>query len=338
MADKIASFEEYKNKEAAKQDKKIENPLEQARKEEPVKKPEPSVNVPVSQETLEIEIEDPFKFLDENEREEYIIERQKERNRERKKEAIENASTDSQRAPAKKEARHSAEERNTENRESVRGEKHGEQPHEEKHREQIQAEKSAEQDSGVRPHKKEETPEERLRRRHSERIREDFRREEPIMPEEPHKNPSVREQVEEVYDEPEQEPYEDEEPEGGINMELVVRIASILTGIVILAFIAMLVKTKVYDQYLAPDPDEAEVAVSALPAGYTEKNDIVTVSGASSLNLRSVPSTESKETVIATVNEGTELKRIAVSEDGSWALLDYNGQQLYGAMKYLKEN
>ena len=122
-------------------------------------------------------------------------------------------------------------------------------------------------------------------------------------------------------------------------MNLVVRVGSILTGIVILVVIGMVLKVKVFDRYFAPDPDEAasQVVAVAIPAGYTEKNDTVVVSGASSLNLRSVPSTGSDDSIVAKADEGTELKRIAVSDDGSWALVDYQGQQLYGSMKYLKE-
>ncbi len=343
MADKIASFEEYKNKELARQDKNDDYPAEQIKKEEPARKPAPPVKEPVSQQTMEIEIEDPFKFLDEKEREEYIIERQKERRMERKKEALEGAKSESRADDPRKDSVSTAHERP----ESSAREKSASSAHERpapashekpvEHREEVRKEEARKESEYQRKprredsesisqaeesHKKEESPEERLRRRHSERIREDFKREEPI---------------ETRYEEPEEEPYEEEEQEGGINMELVVRIASILTGIIILAFIGMLVKTKIYDPYMAPDPDEAAVVTVALPEGYTEKNDTVVVSGASSLNLRSVPSTESKETVVATVSEGTELTRVAVSDEGSWALVEYNGQQLYGAMKYLKE-
>ena len=101
----------------------------------------------------------------------------------------------------------------------------------------------------------------------------------------------------------------------------------------------MVLKVKVYDRYLAPDPDEAPVTAvaTALPAGFIEKNDTVVVTGASTLNIRSVPSSESKETEVGMVPEGDELKRIAVSEDGSWALVEVDGQQVYASMKYLKE-
>ncbi len=150
----------------------------------------------------------------------------------------------------------------------------------------------------------------------------------------------VEEDYEEEYDEEDyedaEEDEEDEEDEerGGITPELLVRIASIITGVFILVMIAFAVKVKVFDKYLN-DPDEQQTEVTALPTGFVEKNDTVTVSGASSLNLRSGPSTDSAK--IGTVDEGTQLKRIAVAEDGSWALVEYEGQQVYASMKYLKE-
>ena len=139
---------------------------------------------------------------------------------------------------------------------------------------------------------------------------------------------------EEEYDD--EEYSDEEESEGGVNMDLVVRIASVITGLIILLFIALTLKIKVYDRYFAPDPDDTQVVAMALPEGYTAKDDVVVVTGASSLNLRSVPSTDSDEYIAAKADQGTELKRIAVSEDGNWAIVEYNGQQLYGYMTYLK--
>ena len=164
-------------------------------------------------------------------------------------------------------------------------------------------------------------------------------------PSEPRRRPP-REQYEpeddQDYDEEydgDEEYYEEEGDDADASMKLVVRVASIITGVVILVFIAMLLKVKVYDRYLAPDPDEAPAAsvAVAIPAGFVEKNDTVVVTGASTLNIRSVPSSASSETVVGMVPEGDELKRIAVSEDGSWALVEVDGQQVYASMKYLKE-
>jgi uncharacterized protein YgiM (DUF1202 family) len=230
LADKITNIEDYRKRDVKQNIDEKPEPIKEQRPKEPVTQ-DTQIGKPVTQETMEIEIEDPFKFLNEEEREEYIHERQK------------------------------AEE----------AEQHGEDADDE--------------------------------------------------------------YDEEEYDD---EEYSDEEESGrGVNMELVVRIASIITGIVILLFIAMVVKTKVFDRYLAKDPDEVQTVVSAVPAGFTEKNDTVVVSGASSLNLRSGPDTSS--TIITAVNEGTELKRIALAEDGHWALVEYEGQQVYASMKYLKE-
>ncbi len=190
----------------------------------------------------------------------------------------------------------------------------------------------------------ESAPKEQERDREEERPRPEERRK---RPSEPRRRPP-REQFEpeddqdydEEYDGDEEYYEEDEEgDDGDATMKLVVRIASVITGVVILVFIAMLLKVKVYDRYLAPDPDEAPAAsvAVAIPAGFVEKNDTVVVTGASTLNIRSVPSSASSETVVGMVPEGDELKRIAVSEDGSWALVEVDGQQVYASMKYLKE-
>ena len=138
---------------------------------------------------------------------------------------------------------------------------------------------------------------------------------------------------EETYDEDEE--YEEEDTaDNSFPIELFIRISSIITGIVILAFLAIVVKVKVFDRYFAKDPDEIQTEAPALPAGYTEKNDTVKVT-AKSLNLRTVASSESDATIVTAVPEGTELKRIAVSEDGKWALVEYNGTWVYASMKYL---
>ena len=89
---------------------------------------------------------------------------------------------------------------------------------------------------------------------------------------------------------------------------------------------------EIIDKYLK-DPDEQQTVVTAIPDGYRETNDTVTTT--TDLNLRSVPSSAEKTTIKAVAPKGTSLKRIAVSEDGSWALVEYEGQQLYGSMKYL---
>ncbi len=134
-------------------------------------------------------------------------------------------------------------------------------------------------------------------------------------------------------DEEEEDDEEDDDEGTSISPEFLVRVASIITGVFILAMIAFVVKVKVIDRFIG-DPDTQQTAVAALPAGYNETNDTVVVT-AQSLNLRTVPSTESDSYIAAKVSNGTSLKRIAVSNDGNWALVEYNGQQLYGSMKYL---
>lgn len=271
MSDKIASFEDYVKRDASNEHKEADAQAKPSATSSDVTEKEnfTSSKEPVSQETMEIEIEDPYQFLNADEREEYIRQRQKDNEEQKRKESARRAAENS--APKKPEPR----------------------------------------SDEVRPRPE---PRPAPRRKYEE----------------------PDEEYDEDYDD---EEYQDEGDEGGVNMNLVVRVGSILTGIVILVVIGMVLKVKVFDRYFAPDPDEAtaQQVAMAIPAGYTEKNDTVVVSGASSLNLRSVPSTGSDDTIVAKADEGTELKRIAVSDDGSWALVDYQGQQLYGSMKYLKE-
>ncbi len=268
MSDKIASFEDYVKRDASNEHKEAEPEVKPAATSSDVTEKDTfaSSKEPVSQETMEIEIEDPYQFLNADEREEYIRQRQKDEQEQKRKESVRRAAEDSARKNP--------------------------QPDREE----------------VRPTR------EPVRRRKYEEPDEEY---------------------DEEYDD---EEYRDENDRGGVDMNIVVRVGSILTGIVILVVIGMVLKVKVFDRYFAPDPDEAasQVVAVAIPAGYTEKNDTVVVSGASSLNLRSVPSTGSDESIVARADEGTELKRIAESDDGSWALVDYQGQQLYGSMKYLK--
>ena len=142
------------------------------------------------------------------------------------------------------------------------------------------------------------------------------------------------EDIDEEEDYEEEEAEEESKTDGGFPIELFIRISSVITGIVILAFLAIVGKVKIYDKYFAKDPDEVQVEAPALPAGYIEKNDTVKVT-AKSLNLRTVASSESDSTIVTAVAEGTELTRIAVSEDGKWAFVEYNGERVYASMKYL---
>ncbi len=255
------NFEDYKKRELGQEEASERPERETAPTEESVKKPGDETLT-----ALDIKIEDPENFFNEEEREEYIHQRQKEKERED--------------APEVKRR-------------------------EEPRKEELRREEPIRQESKVRPPRREEARYE-----------------------------GPEEDYEEDYDE---EDYDDED-EGGINMDLVVRVASIITGIIILAFIAFAVKVKVLDRYFAKDPDEVQTSVSdlALPEGFIEKNDTVTVTGASLLNLRSGPDTSSS--VVGLVPEGDILKRIAVNKEGTWAIVEVDGQQVYASMKYLKEN
>ncbi len=250
MADKITNFEDYKKRDV-KQANKVETP----KSEEPPRK-EPKIPE-VKQETMEIEIEDPYQFLNAQERDEYIQERKREQQRK------DNPKTEPIEEPAPEET------------EDLAGEA----------------------------------------------------------------KDNYDDEYDDEYDEEYEEEYAEEAEQAdtkrGVNMELLVRVASIITGVVILACVALFLKAKVINRFFQQDPDEAVTVQIAIPEGFTEKNDTVTVSGASYLNLRSGPDTGS--TIITAVNEGTQLKRIAVANDGSWAFVEYEGQQLYASMKYLQE-
>ncbi|MFT3985734.1 MAG: SH3 domain-containing protein, partial [Lachnospiraceae bacterium] len=51
-------------------------------------------------------------------------------------------------------------------------------------------------------------------------------------------------------------------------------------------------------------------------------------------NLRTVPSTESADTVVATVSNGETLQRTGTSSKG-WSRINYNGQTVYAVTSYL---
>ncbi len=247
MADKIASFEEYVKRES--------------RKSEHVPAPKKEE---VKQETMDIQIEDPFLFLSEEEREEYLLHRQKE---------------------------------------------HGQLP-------PFEEKRDSSDRGGEKPLP---VPEKRA---------------EEIKPPVKEMNYPMDDDEDDPYgDEDEEDDYGEDEGRNGARIEGAVKIASVITGLVILIFIALFLKTRVYDRFFVREPDEEVVTQIAIPEGFTEKEDTVVVTGASSLNLRSGPSTQSSK--MTEVAEGTTLKRIAVSDDDSWAFVEYEGQYLYASMKYL---
>ena len=259
MADKITNFEDYKKKG------NVEDTTD-----------------------IDIQIEDPYNFFNEQEREEYFQERQKELSKEKEKAVPEHD-------PVRPKRDETAEDTAVED---IRVEK----PKEKKSAEEI---------------------EEPVRRRTHHR-------------EKPPVDEDYDEEFDEEYDEQEDIDEGDAEEEGGFPIELLIRISSIITGILILAFLAIVAKVKIYDRYFAPDPDEVQTVQVALPAGYTDKNDTVVVT-AEKLNLRTVDNSQSDSTIVTSVPKGTELNRVAVNSEGTWALVDYNGQRVYASMKYLTE-
>lgn len=251
MADKITNFEDYKKKGNV----------------------EDTTNI-------DIQIEDPFNFFNEQEREEYFQERQKELAKE--KESTERPQD--------------VEESNVD----------------------VSELKAIQTEPEEVVEEVEEKPVRRRRPRNEDKY-EDYEEEE-----------------DEDYEDSEDEGDSEEEEDNGFPIELLVRISSIITGILILAILAIAFKVKVYDRYLAPDPDEAQTVQVALPTGYIEKNDTVVVT-AEKLNLRTVDNSQSDATIVTSVSKGTELSRIAVNEEGTWALVDYNGTRVYASMEYLSE-
>ncbi|SDB54955.1 hypothetical protein [Butyrivibrio sp. INlla16] len=165
-----------------------------------------------------------------------------------------------------------------------------------------------------------------IRKRARELEREEQVREERVKKEKVKKEKVPKEKVH-------KERREGNDNEGGVDPLIIVRISSIVTGLIILALIGMIFKAKVYDKYLRPDPDEeqTEVQVGEL-AGYTKTGDkIVTTAD---LNLRNTPSTASDDFIVVQVPEGTTLDRVAVSDDGEWAQVSYDNQLLFCVMKY----
>ncbi len=363
MADKITRFEDYVNKEG-RQDhagphregesdsfgKRADGQAEESANVEgrhdaaPQKSPE-KPEQGLTQEILSIEIEDPVQFFTEEERQEYYAQMRRKETEDRIKRR-----TEEERAALRREQ----EKERSESDESAKKPGNVRRSGDGRKDEDSPARKPESMRKAVDGMKDEDSPARKpgnVRRtgddsparepgQDRERRSKDDRRDSEHVPEDKRRRPDSRpydEYQEDEYDEGfDDDEYIDDDETSGVNMDLVVRIASVITGILILAFIGIAVKVKVFDRYFTPDPDETETVVVSLPAGYTAQDDTVVVSGASSLNLRTVPSLDSDEYIATAVNEGTELKRIAVSEDGKWALVEYNGQQLYVSMKYLK--
>lgn len=132
--------------------------------------------------------------------------------------------------------------------------------------------------------------------------------------------------------------YEDDYDDDDIEDEKIerfVKIASFITGIIILILLVMIFKVKIYDNYFAADPDNATNVTTASIAGYTDADGRVVTTA--NVNLRSTPSTDSDTFVVTQVPEGTTLNRTGVSDDGEWTRVEYEGQTLYLVTKYTKE-
>ena len=66
---------------------------------------------------------------------------------------------------------------------------------------------------------------------------------------------------------------------------------------------------------------------------YTEVNESVTPK--IECNLRSEPSTQSEDTIVATVKNGDVVTRIGINPNTGWSRLEYNGQVVYAVSSYL---
>ena len=131
----------------------------------------------------------------------------------------------------------------------------------------------------------------------------------------------------EQYDsEEEEEPVDKKEKN---SPEKLIRIASSITGILILVLLVFIIKVRVIDPFMAgrDDSDGSEFASTVVSGG----EQVVTLSG---LNLRSSPEATGKDNIVATVSAGTTLTR--TGEENGWSEIDYNGRTLYCASKFLQ--
>ncbi|WP_408069755.1 hypothetical protein [Butyrivibrio sp. JL13D10] len=145
---------------------------------------------------------------------------------------------------------------------------------------------------------------------------------------------TAKEAVKEKKRQPKTKAGNEEDDEDEIIPLIIVRISSIITGIIILVLIGLIFKSKVYDTYFRPELDEeaqVETVVGEL-AGYTRTDDRIVTTAA--LNLRNTPSVASDDFIVVQVPEGTVLERVCVSDDGEWAQVKYEDQLLFCVMKY----
>lgn len=91
-------------------------------------------------------------------------------------------------------------------------------------------------------------------------------------------------------------------------------------------------------EYLTADTDYRD---NNLPSGDNPEGDAVftvvneQVTAKSATNLRSVPSIESNDTIVATIHNGDVVTRTGIGGNG-WSKLNYNGQTVYAVSSYLR--
>ncbi|MCR5101759.1 MAG: SH3 domain-containing protein [Butyrivibrio sp.] len=127
--------------------------------------------------------------------------------------------------------------------------------------------------------------------------------------------------------------YEDDEED--YKIEKYIRIASFITGLIILVLIVLIAKKKIIDPIFATDPDEQVTTQVGEIAGFVEASGTVVTNTKS--NLRTIPSTDNDSFIAVTVDSGMELTRTGISEDGEWTKVEYNGETLYIATRLITE-
>lgn len=326
MADKITNFEDYKKKsetepvENADPIKKEDVVSEQKPDKTPDRKPERKPDLSETTIINRIEIEDPYNFFTEEEREAYFRERQK-------AEKAQDQDTKGVTLPKNKES-----------------EKPIRQETKKVTAQTARVDKEPEKPIRQRRPRREEYYEDDVREEYEE---DDIRDDEYYYPEDDRYD-DYREDYDGEYEDRYDDDYEDDYDESDDKlMRMVVRIASVLTGIIILGIVAFSVKSLVFDKLhnedeesnepgteVVVDPSEQQPQGFEIPEGYTQTDDTVTVIN-NDLNLRNKPKSVEGSEVMAVAKVGTQLKRVALSNDGYWAIVEYDGQYLYASTNYL---
>lgn len=134
-------------------------------------------------------------------------------------------------------------------------------------------------------------------------------------------------------------------------IEKLVRIASIVTGSLILILL-LVIGASLIRNYFVNREEENQIAADAdgsvVPGaeedgedgapveveGFTAMNDTVTTT--TDLRLRSTPDSSVDNNIVATATRGTQLKRTGINDTIGWSQVEYNGQTLYCATRYLQ--